>query len=97
LRIHKRISICSSGVGVEESVDVATSNINSRADGLSVLLEGVERLGNGEWTYVTTPCECSLAGRDKFYEIRGRTETVEDRLVTDNTKLDNIPVFKGLV
>lgn len=87
--------LLSGGVWVEESVDVGSDDIDGTAKGALVCLPGVEGLGGGAGSVVSSALEGRLAGRDEAGEIAGAGVSLEDGLVTDDDKLDHAELAPG--
>jgi len=80
---------------VEERMDVDTNNVHVWADVSGDDLEDVDGLGGGDLSVVTGSAD--LGGNDShvFSELLTSAEAVEDRLVTDDEKLDLVPLAPG--
>lgn len=74
---------------VEEGVDVATNDIDGSAKSAGVSLPGVERLGGGAWSGVSSGGELGLALRDETSKSGSTAVTVENGLVTDDDQVDH--------
>lgn len=95
LALDELASVLRLDVGVEESVDVSTDNIDGGAEGSGDLraLPDIEGLGDRPGAGVAA--ELGLAGGDELLELARSAETVHDGLVTHNDKLDGVPVSPG--
>lgn len=85
-----------SDLGVEESVDVGTADVNKGAEGGGnvLALPDVQGLGNGDGALVA-----GAAGLDILDELSkgGRSaDTVEDGLVASDKETDDVPVAHGV-
>lgn len=92
LSLDELTSILSLGVGVEEGVDVGTSDVNVLAQGAGdvLALPDVEGLRDGVRTLVAGAL--GLDNLNKLNELTGRAVSLHDGLVTDNDQLDHVPV-----
>jgi len=88
----KRTSLLGGNIGVEEGVDVSTDNVNGGAEGSGVGLPGVKGLGGCAWARVTSAAELALAVGDEAGESRGSRVAVEDTLVSDDDKVNQVPL-----
>lgn len=92
LRLDELASITSLGLGVEEGVQVGTENIDSGAEGGTVLLPDVNGLSGGDRAVVATLLESTGGSGDEASELLSSAVAVLDSLVTDNDELDELPV-----
>lgn len=95
--LNEAASLVCGDIGIEESVQVGTDNVDDAAEcrSAAAVLPDRKRLRGGDQASVAGVLERRGTARDEACEFAGRGVAIEDALVTNNNQLNQVPLSPG--